>query len=87
MLERNGEKKKTGSDTEELYARTIVGPYAALCGGGTNDGNMEDCITIAELAGGGYSLRDSKDEDRSDLRYSADEITTFARAWLARIDG
>ncbi|MDT9690306.1 hypothetical protein Q5762_18560 [Streptomyces sp. P9(2023)] len=41
----------------DLYEREVSGPFAALCGGGTaNDGNMESCITLAELHGGGYAL-------------------------------
>lgn len=71
---------------KNLYDREVAGPYSKFCGGGTdNDGNMEDCITIAELAGGGYVLGDSKPEggDRQ-IRMSADEITAFAEGWLAQ---
>ncbi|MFE7464901.1 DUF397 domain-containing protein [Streptomyces sp. NPDC057499] len=62
----------------------MSGPYSKFCGGGTdNDGNMEDCITIAELAGGGYVLGDSKPEGTGrELRMSASEITAFAEGWL-----
>lgn len=72
----------------DLYEREVSGPFAALCGGGTdNDGNMESCITLAELRGGGYALRDTKPEGVGrELRMSADEITAFARGWLARVD-
>ncbi|MEV6245520.1 DUF397 domain-containing protein [Streptomyces sp. NPDC051742] len=72
----------------DLYDREVAGPFAALCGGGTdNTGNMESCITLAELHGGGYALGDNKPEgaDR-ELRMSADEITAFARAWIAKVD-
>lgn len=74
------------SDSGSLYEREIVGPFAALCGGGTdNDGNMESCLTVAELAGGGYALGDNKPEGAGrQLRMSADELTSFAREWLAR---
>ncbi|MFJ9128958.1 DUF397 domain-containing protein [Streptomyces sp. NPDC102340] len=68
-----------------LYERDVAGPFAALCGGGQdNDGNMESCITLAELNGGGYALGDTKPEGKDrELRMSADEITKFARGWLA----
>ncbi|MFD7259286.1 DUF397 domain-containing protein [Streptomyces sp. NPDC059874] len=69
-----------------LYEREVSGPYASFCGGGTdNDGNMESCITLAELAGGGYSLGDSKPEGQGrELRMSAAEITDFAKGWLSK---
>ncbi|MEU8541727.1 DUF397 domain-containing protein [Streptomyces sp. NPDC048717] len=72
----------------DLYAREVSGPFAALCGGGTdNDGNMESCITLAELHGGGYALGDSKPEGAGrELRMSAAEITAFAREWLTRAE-
>ncbi|WP_327068692.1 DUF397 domain-containing protein [Kitasatospora sp. NBC_01302] len=68
-----------------LYESEIVGPFAALCGGGTdNDGSMESCISVAELAGGGYALGDTKPEGAGrQLRMSREEITSFAEAWLA----
>ncbi|MEY9946931.1 ATP-binding protein [Kitasatospora sp. GAS1066B] len=70
---------------DNLYDRPVSGPFAALCGGGTNDGSMEDCISVAELAGGGYALGDTKPEGAGrELRMSRDEITSFAEAWLAQ---
>jgi len=74
---------------DNLYTREVVGPFAALCGGGTdNDGSMESCLTLAELAGGGYALGDSKPEGEGrQLRMSADELTAFAQGWLARAQG
>ncbi|WP_432114958.1 DUF397 domain-containing protein [Streptomyces sp. S1] len=72
----------------DLYEREVSGEFAALCGGGTdNDGNMESCITLAELHGGGYALGDSKPGGAGrELRMSAEEITAFARGWIARAD-
>ncbi|MEU9044068.1 DUF397 domain-containing protein [Kitasatospora sp. NPDC048343] len=69
-----------------LYESEIVGPFAALCGGGTdNDGTMESCISVAELSGGGYALGDTKPEGAGrQLRMSREEITSFAEAWLAQ---
>ncbi|MCX4799658.1 DUF397 domain-containing protein [Streptomyces sp. NBC_01242] len=71
-----------------LYEREIDGPFSALCGGGQdNDGNMESCISIADLGGGGYALGDTKPEGAGQqLRMSEGEITSFARAWIAKID-
>ncbi|MEV5607030.1 DUF397 domain-containing protein [Streptomyces sp. NPDC052225] len=73
--------------TTNLYERAVDGPFAALCGGGQdNDGNMEDCITIAQLAGGGYALGDTKPEGKNrELRMTASEITSFARGWLEQL--
>lgn len=67
-----------------LYDRTPVGPFSALCGGNEdNDGSQESCMTVAELAGGGYALGGNKPEDAGrELRMSRDEITGFAKAWL-----
>ncbi|MGW0734285.1 DUF397 domain-containing protein [Streptomyces sp. NPDC002851] len=75
--------------SSNLYDREVTGPYATLCGGGTdNDGTMESCITLAELHGGGYELGDSKPEGAGRaLRMSAEEITKFARGWMARVEG
>ncbi|WLQ34228.1 DUF397 domain-containing protein [Streptomyces castrisilvae] len=75
-------------DTTELYQRPVSGEFSALCGG--NSGNdVESCVTIAALAGGGYALRDTKLADTAEqpeLRMSADEITKFAVGWLAQRD-
>lgn len=69
----------------ELYERPVEGPFKKLCGGGDNsDGTMEDCLTIAPLTGGGYALGDTKAAGAGrELRMSSDEITGFAKAWLA----
>jgi hypothetical protein len=69
---------------DNLYDRAIVGPFAALCGGGQdNDGSMESCISVAELAGGGYALGDTKPEGAGrEIRMSREEITAFAKEWL-----
>ena len=65
---------------ENLYDKPIAGPFKALCGGGTdNDGSMEDCVTIAPLAGGGYALGDTKEEGQGrELRMSRAELLAFA---------
>ncbi|WP_406362430.1 DUF397 domain-containing protein [Streptomyces sp. NBC_01579] len=72
-----------------LYDREVTGPFAALCGGGTdNDGSMESCITVAELAGGGFALGGNKPEDAGrELRGSREEIASFARAFLDQYGG
>jgi hypothetical protein len=60
--------------SDNLYEQEITGPFAKLCGGGTNDGNMEDCVLAAPLEGGGLALRDSKVPDSPELRFSASEL-------------
>lgn len=69
---------------ENLYEKELSGPFVALCGGGdSGSDSMESCITVSELHGGGYALRDSKPEgDGRELRMSRDEITGFALKWL-----
>ncbi|WP_329368642.1 DUF397 domain-containing protein [Streptomyces sp. NBC_00669] len=68
-----------------LYDSPVAGEFAALCGGGTdNDGSMEDCLTLAELAGGGFAVRDTKTAGEGrELRFSEAELTSFATGWLA----
>lgn len=68
------------SETTKLYAASVAGPYTALCGGGDNSsGSMEDCLTIAELAGGGYSVKDTKlGDDSPELRFSRGELLRAA---------
>ncbi|HTJ72791.1 MAG TPA: hypothetical protein VL551_34955 [Actinospica sp.] len=62
----------------ELYKQEITGPFAKLCGGGTNDGNMEDCVVAAPLEGGGLALRDSKlGEDSPELRFDFNELKSL----------
>jgi hypothetical protein len=65
---------------ENLYESEIVGPFQALCGGGTdNDGSMEDCVTIAPLDGGGYALGDTKAAGAGrQLRMSREELLAAA---------
>jgi Domain of unknown function (DUF397) len=59
----------------ELYEQELTGPFASLCGGGTNDGNMEDCVLVAPIEGGGLALRDTKlADDSPELRFSAGEL-------------
>ncbi len=65
---------------ENLYDKPVVGPFAAFCGGSTdNDGSSEDCLEIAPLKGGGYAVRDAKPEgaDR-ELRFTKSELIAFA---------
>ncbi|WP_428950935.1 DUF397 domain-containing protein [Streptomyces sp. cg35] len=73
-------------ETTELYDRPVTGEFAAFCGDNSGD-TMESCVTIADLGGGGFALRDSKLEGAAaqpELRMSADEITTFAEGWLRK---
>ncbi|MFD8997332.1 DUF397 domain-containing protein [Streptomyces abikoensis] len=37
----------------------------------------EHCVEITDLPGGGVAVRDSKNPDRPDLRYTADEWNAF----------
>ncbi|QMU72112.1 DUF397 domain-containing protein [Streptacidiphilus sp. P02-A3a] len=65
---------------DNLYERKVTGPFAALCGGNSdNSGSAEDCLSVAELEGGGYAVRDTKLGDGSpELRFTAAELTAAA---------
>jgi hypothetical protein len=65
-----------------LYEREVAGEYSKFCGG--NSGNdVESCMQIADLVGGGYSLTDSKPEGAGNqLCMTEEEIVTFARGFL-----
>lgn len=68
--------------TESLYDSLVAGPYSQFCGGNSGN-NMESCVKIADLVGGGYSLTDSKPEGAGrELRMSEAEVITFARGFL-----
>jgi hypothetical protein len=41
---------------------------------------QQDCVEITDLPGGGVAVRDSKNPDRGDLRYTAAEWAAFKRA-------
>lgn len=69
--------------TADMYEQEITGPFAKLCGGGNNDGNMEDCVLAAPIEGG-LALRDSKlGEDSPELRYSHAELLSLAEKIMA----
>jgi hypothetical protein len=70
------------SNVDALYGRPVAGDYSKFCGG--NSGNdVESCMQIAELVGGGYSLTDSKPEGAGrQLRMTEEEIVVFARGFL-----
>ncbi|WP_441248971.1 DUF397 domain-containing protein [Kitasatospora sp. McL0602] len=64
----------------------VAGPFTALCGGGDNSsGSMEDCMSVAALAGGiGYAVGDTKLGDASpQLRYTKAELVNGAHQILA----
>lgn len=73
--------------SENLYESEITGPFAALCGGNTdNTGSGETCMSLAELAGGGYAIGDTKPEGagREALRFTKEELIAGAQEILAR---
>jgi len=41
---------------------------------------QQDCVEITGLPGGGVAVRDSKNPDRGDLRYTAAEWAAFRSA-------
>lgn len=72
------------NDSTNIYERVVEGPFAIFCGGGSDDDSMEDCLSIAEVKGGGFALRDTKTEGEGrELRGSVTEIRAFAEGVLA----
>ncbi|MGI5337676.1 DUF397 domain-containing protein [Streptomyces sp. CA-181903] len=62
---------------EDLYALDLSG---AEWRNASNGGNQ--CVEIADLPGGGVAVRDSKNPDRTDLRYTAEEWAAFRSGML-----
>lgn len=51
------------SEISGLYERKLVGPYDYMCNTDGTNTDMESCLGVAELAGGGYSITGNKPED------------------------
>jgi hypothetical protein len=63
-----------------LYSRDLVGPYNYMCNTDGSNTDMESCLGIAELKGGGYSITGNKAEDSGrELRGSLDEFRALYR--------
>ena len=71
--------------SENLYDKSIVGPFESLCGGNTdNNGDADDCVSVADLEGGGYAVRDAKlGEASPELRFTRDELIELGRKFTA----
>jgi hypothetical protein len=64
----------------DLYARDLLGPYDYMCNTDGSNTDMESCLGIAELAGGGYSITGNKPEDTGrELRGSVGELRDLYR--------
>ncbi|MCC3768175.1 DUF397 domain-containing protein [Streptomyces sp. UNOC14_S4] len=59
---------------EDLYALDLSG--AAWRKSPASNGGAS-CVEITDLPGGGMAIRDSKNPDRPDLRYTAAEWAAF----------
>jgi hypothetical protein len=65
---------------KNLYERPVAGDFSFLCNGNGTEENMESCLSLAQLAGGGYAIRDTKDEGAGrELRGTAEELLSFAQ--------
>jgi hypothetical protein len=63
-----------------LYNRELVGPHAYLCNTDGTNNDMESCLGVAPLAGGGYSLAGNKPEDSGkELRGTVAELRGLYR--------
>ncbi|WP_052852396.1 DUF397 domain-containing protein [Streptomyces avicenniae] len=59
---------------EELYAVDLSG---ATWRKSSRSSGAEHCVEITDLPGGGIAVRDSKNPERDDLRYTAEEWQAF----------
>jgi hypothetical protein len=59
-------------DKEELYARDISGAQWRK-----SSKSLIICVEVAEIGGGAVALRDSKNPDRADIRFTPDEWAAF----------
>ncbi|MFD4858397.1 DUF397 domain-containing protein [Streptomyces atratus] len=63
-----------------LYNRPIEGEFSFLCNGNGTEENMESCLSLAQLKGGGYAVQDTKAEGAGrELRASSSELLSFAQ--------
>ncbi|MFJ1700427.1 DUF397 domain-containing protein [Streptomyces sp. NPDC088252] len=63
-----------------LYSRPVEGEFSYLCNGNGTEENMESCLSLAQLNGGGYAIRDTKAEGAGrELRGTSTELLNFAQ--------
>ncbi|GIG69728.1 DUF397 domain-containing protein [Phytomonospora endophytica] len=71
--------------SSDLYSRDLSGGYVRACGGNTGDqsdpGTQDSCVEYAPITGGGYALRDTKNPDGPELRFSAEELDAFVQSY------
>jgi hypothetical protein len=68
------------SEPEGLYDRKLVGPYDYMCNTDGSNTDMESCLGVAELEGGGYSINGNKPEDTGrELRGTLGELRALYR--------
>ena len=67
-----GEKGSKHVEKEELYARDITD--AQWC---KSSRSLIICVEVAEIGGGAVALRDSKNPERADLRFTPEEWAAF----------
>ncbi|GAA0358411.1 DUF397 domain-containing protein [Streptomyces blastmyceticus] len=59
---------------KDLYAIDLTG---AVWRKSPDSNTNEHCVEITDLPGGGVAIRDSKNPNRPDLRYTANEWAAF----------
>jgi hypothetical protein len=70
--------------TGDLYTRGLVGPHTYMCNTDGSNTDMESCLGIAELAGGGYSIGGNKPEDSGhEVRGTLDELRSLFQQMAA----
>ncbi|WP_428957845.1 DUF397 domain-containing protein [Streptomyces sp. cg35] len=70
--------------TTGLYGAALVGPHTYLCNTDGSNTDMESCLGVAELVGGGYSVNGNKPEDSGrELRGTLAEMRGLFRQMQA----
>ncbi|MFC1410768.1 DUF397 domain-containing protein [Streptacidiphilus sp. N1-12] len=66
----------------DLYSHDLTG---AVWRKSPISASNQDCVEITDLPGGGVAVRDSKNPDRPDLRFTATEWAAFTGALTQRL--
>lgn len=71
-----GARPKEGPPMDLYAIAAVPGVFRRACGGNQQEDEQETCVEIAPLTGAGdaYALRDSKNPDAGELRFTGSEL-------------
>ncbi|THA72482.1 DUF397 domain-containing protein [Streptomyces sp. A0642] len=77
---------KAQEPSTNLYDRSVEGDFSYLCNGNGTEESMESCLSLAQLNGGGYAIRDTKAEGAGrELRGTSSELLSFAQHVIDKV--